>query len=305
MPKFKALACVAILSAALAGPAAADLALSGDWPRADVRPEPAAVTSRSPFGLADVGGAPATEADVAFYPAVGASAASPAPAVVLLHGAGGVSDRREGRYAQEFAAQGVSVAVVDVFGARGGGGFTERLINTTEAMALADAFATLDWLASRPDVDGSRVALIGFSYGGMSSVYAAYRQVVDAYRPIVPFAAHVAFYGPCIARFDESATTGAPVLMLWGDRDEIMDADACEDTAADLVAGGSRVEIARYDAAHRWDGAGRSWRAPRHIADCRLRVAPDGTVRDVNSFLTMTGPASRAGILALCSSSEG
>lgn len=192
-----------------------------------------------------------------------------------------------------------------MFGARGGGGFVERLVNTTEAMALADAFATLEWLAARPDVDSSRIALIGFSYGGMSSVYAAYSQVTEAYGPPVPFAAHVAFYGPCIARFEDPATTGAPILMLWGDRDEIMDPEACEATASDLRAGGSHVETIRYDAAHRWDGAGRNWRAPRHIADCRLRVGADGTVRDENSFLTMSGPASRTAILALCSSSDG
>jgi dienelactone hydrolase len=292
-------------SLALAGPAVAELATSGDWPSATIAAERVAIPSRSPFGLSDAAAAEPTEADVVFYPAVGASAAAPAPAVVLLHGAGGVSDGREGRYAEEFAAQGVSVAVIDVFGARDGGGFVERLINTTEAMALADAFATLDWLAARPDIDDKRIALIGFSYGGMSSVYAAYAQVVAAYGPSVPFAAHVAFYGPCIARFDEPATTGAPVLMLWGDQDEIMDADACEATAGDLRAGGSRVEIARYDAPHRWDGARRTWRAPRHIADCRLTVGSDGTVRDENSFLTMTGRASRAAILALCSNSDG
>lgn len=81
---------------ALATPSAADLVTSGEWPRAEVRPERAAVTSSSPFGLSDVADAPATEADVAFYKAVGSSADAPAPAVILLHGAGGVSDRREG-----------------------------------------------------------------------------------------------------------------------------------------------------------------------------------------------------------------
>ncbi|MBJ3775383.1 dienelactone hydrolase family protein [Acuticoccus mangrovi] len=288
-------------------PAMAQLDPSGAWPGGSVRPIRPEIASSSPFGLADraAGKAPATPADVRFYPARGASPEKPAPAVILLHGAGGVSERREGRYAQEFAAQGVAVAVIDVFGARGGGRFVERLIKTTEAMALADAFATLRWLEGRPDVDARRTALIGFSYGGMSAVFSAYRQVVDAYAPPVPFAAHVAFYGPCIARFDDPSTTGAPVMMLWGERDAIIDAAACETLAADLRRGGSRVEIHRYDARHRWDGSGRTWRAPTHIADCRLRVASDGTVHDENSFFTMTGPASRALILGLCANGDG
>ncbi|MEM9224314.1 MAG: dienelactone hydrolase family protein, partial [Pseudomonadota bacterium] len=167
-----------------------------------------------------------------------------------------------------------------------------------------DAFATRPWLAARPDIDGERIAIIGFSYGGMSATYAAYRQVLNAYGA-APFAAHVAFYGPCIARFDDSTTSGAPLLMLWGERDEIMDPDACEATAEDLRAGGSTVEIARYDAMHRWDGGSRRWRAPAHIADCRFRVGEDGAVRDENSFFIMDGPVARATMLALCSNSDG
>jgi dienelactone hydrolase len=245
-------------------------------------------------------------ADVRFFPAPGASAGDPAPAVVLLHGAGGVGRARELRYARQFAAQGVAAAVIDVFAPRGGGGFVERLMKTTEAMALADAFATLEWLDGRADIDASRVALIGFSYGGMSAVYAAYAQVVETYGATRPFAAHVAFYGPCIARFENPETTGAPVMMLWGGRDAIMDGAACRTLAEDLRRGGSRVTIETYEEAmHRWDGGSRRWRAPAHIADCRFRVAEDGTVRDARTGLVMTGPALRATILAFCADRDG
>ncbi|MEM0906871.1 MAG: alpha/beta fold hydrolase [Pseudomonadota bacterium] len=288
-----------------APPAAAGLDESGAWPSRGPGSVQIEIPSQSPFALHNVGpDAPSAMARVTFTPARGASAQNPAPAVILLHGAGGVSQAREGRYAREFAAQGVAVAVIDVFGARGGGRFMERLIKTTEAMALADAFAVKAWLAARDDVDGARVALIGFSYGGMSTTYAAYAQVARTYGA-EPFAAHVAFYGPCIARFDDVTTTGAPILMLWGDRDAIMDPTACEATATDLRAGGSLVEIARYDAMHRWDGGSRRWRAPAHIADCRFRVGRDGAVRDEASFFVMEGPVARAAMLALCINRDG
>ncbi|WMS42687.1 dienelactone hydrolase family protein [Acuticoccus sp. MNP-M23] len=298
------LASVALLLAVAS--ASAQLAESGPWPADGPSGERIAVRSTSPFALYDaaLGNAPATEARVTFTPAVGASAGKPSPAVVLLHGAGGVSSAREGRYAREFAAQGVAVAVVDVFGARNGGGFMQRLVNVTEAMALADAFAARDWLAARPDVDGDRIAIIGFSYGGMSATYAAYRQVVDAYGA-QPFAAHVAFYGPCIARFEDVTATGAPLLMLWGEQDAIIDPDECIATAADLERGGSAVEITRYDARHRWDGRGRNWRAPAHIADCRFRVGRDGAARDENTFFVMDGPVARAAMLGLCLNRDG
>ena len=297
-------ALIALLLIAL--PVSAQLDETGRWPADGPSGSRIAVTSASPFALYDAarGDAPATDASVTFTKAVGASAARPAPAVILLHGAGGVSSAREGLYARQFAAQGVHAAVIDVFGARNGGRFMERLVKVTEAMALADAFATREWLAARPDVDGARIAVIGFSYGGMSATYAAYRQVVEAYGAD-PFAAHVAFYGPCIARFEDVRTTGAPLLMLWGEQDAIIDPDACADTAADLERGGSPVEIARYDARHRWDGRGRNWRAPAHIADCRFRVGRDGAARDENSFFVMDGPVARAAMLVLCLNREG
>ena len=291
----------------LSTPVAADLAADGDWHEAAVAPVDAPVMSTSPFGLADAarGDAPAQAASVRYFPAVGASAAMPAPAVILLHGAGGASRSREGRYARELAGQGVAVAVVDVFGPRDTGDFIERLMTTTEAMALADAFATLAWLDARPEVDAARTALIGFSYGAMSSVYASYRQVAETYDPPLAFAAHVAFYGPCIARFEDVTTTGAPVLMLWGDRDAIVDPAQCRLLADDLRRGGSAVTVRHYDARHRWDGSKRQWKAPVHIAGCRFSVDADNTVRDTYSTLTMTDAATRATILSLCASRDG
>lgn len=294
-----ALACLVPL-----GGAAAMLDEGGNWPSAGPQPERVLVESASPFVPADIPDAPAVDARLTYYAPEGASAARKAPAVVLLHGASGVGDGREGRTARAFASQGVAAVVVDVFGARGGGSFRRRLLSITETMALADAFAAKRFLESRPEVDASRTALIGFSYGGMSTIYAAYAQIAAAFDE-APFAAHVAFYGPCVARFADPTTTGAPVLMMWGERDAIMDADACLALAGDLRDGGSTVEVLRFDAAHRWDASGRRWRAPAHIADCAFEVSPQNIIRDTRTGLIMTDPTIRAAILALCVNRDG
>jgi hypothetical protein len=75
--------------------------------------------------------------------------------VVLLHGAGGVLPAREHLYGRQLAAMGAAALVVDVFGARRdrAAGFTERLLEITETMALADAYAALRFLSQRPEVD--------------------------------------------------------------------------------------------------------------------------------------------------------
>jgi len=83
-----------------------------------------------------------------------------APIVILLHGSAGVRDAREHTYGRQFAAMGIAAVVVDVFAARykPGQGFVGRLINSTETMMLADAFAALRWASTKhPVIDPDRV----------------------------------------------------------------------------------------------------------------------------------------------------
>ena len=47
-------------------------------------------------------------------------------------------------------------------------------------MMTADAFGCLKYLRAQPFVDPDHIFIIGFSYGGMASVFSAYAQVADA-----------------------------------------------------------------------------------------------------------------------------
>jgi dienelactone hydrolase len=232
------------------------------------------------------------------------------PAVILLHGASGVRGMREQTYGRQLAAMGIGALVIDAFAPRRDMGrrFIERILNITETMLLADAYAGLRYLAARPEIDGERVVMIGFSYGGMASVISAYAQVAALFAPDGErFAGHVSFYGPCIARFEDPRTTGAPVLMLFGDQDAIMNADRCAEIVADLERGGSAAAMIVYPGArHQWDGSRTvAWRAPRHLADCAVTVDADGDVYDDRTHLPMMGPNTRRIILGLCSDGDG
>src|SRR5436190_18060254 len=89
--------------------------------------------------------------------------------------------------------------------------------------------------------------------------------------------------------------------MLIGGADEIVDQQRCAEIAADLRAGGSRVETIVYPGAvHQWDGGFTRRPIGRNLAACSLRVERDGTIRDLRTGLAMTGPASRKIILGLC-----
>ncbi|MBT6116858.1 MAG: dienelactone hydrolase [Rhodospirillaceae bacterium] len=273
-----------------------------------------AFESHSPFSLADVGEGPEndppTQADGRLYLPQGASADSPVPAVVLLHGAGGVLQPREPTYARQFAAMGLAALVIDAFAARRDRavGFTERVLNITEMMILADAYAGLAYLGSLPEVDGDRVALIGFSYGGMATTYAAHEQVAEILSPGGPrFGAHVAYYAPCIARFEDRRATGAPLLMLYGGRDAIVDPARCADAAEDLEQGGAQVETIVYDEAfHQWDGVFSGPRTiGRDLSGCAFTVDEDGLAHDELTWLPMSGPFMRKLILGACVRAEG
>src|SRR5438067_9113852 len=296
--------------------------LSEPWPDPasldDIQGVPVSWPSSSPFAIEDIGGdpdaAPPTAALGRFYLPPGPHAARSVPAVVLLHGSGGVLASRELTYAPQLARMGVAALVVDSFGARRDRGteFLERVLNITETMMLADAYSGLRFLAARPEIDPKRVVLTGFSYGAMATMYALYAQVADKLAPPqandrpLRFAGHVAFYGPCIARFTDSRTTGAPLLLLIGGGDQIVDQTRCAEIAADVRAGGSRVETIIYPGAvHQWDGAFAPRLIGRNLAGCSLRVERDGAIRDLNTGLAMTGPFMRKMILGLCTLGAG
>jgi len=292
----------------LAFPAHAEWRISDPWPApaetADIKPLDVSFASTSPFSPADLGRAEPTTAQARLFLPPGTHAPRSLPAVIMLHGSGGVLWARELTYGAQLARMGVAALVIDSFAPRRDRAttFIERLLEITESMVLADAYAGLAFLAERPEIDPGRVVLAGFSYGAMSTMYAMQKQVAEKLAPSgLRFAGHVAFYGPCIARFEDKRTTGAPLLMLYGSSDELIDPERCREIADDMRAGSSSVETIVYSGGvHQWDGGAPLRPIGRLLNPCRFVVAPDGTVRDDRTSLTMTGPLFRKISLFLC-----
>jgi dienelactone hydrolase len=305
-----------LLAGWMAGAAAAETLatrLVEPWPAletvaGEITVRPVSFPSSSPFGLTDAGqdeerAPPLVGSGTLFQPA--GRTVERVPAVVLLHGSGGVLGARELVYGRQLASLGIAALAVDSFAPRRdmATGFTERLIRVTESMLIADAYAALDYLADQPEVDASRVVLIGFSYGALATLSAAHAQVAEAMNPAGRrFAGHAAYYPPCLVEFENPRTTEAPVLMLLGGRDGVSDPARCGATAEELRRGGSPAELIVYaDAVHQWDG---NFNGPRPVgrtpAGCRFRVEPDNTIRDALTGLPMDGPLLRRIILTAC-----
>lgn len=188
----------------------------------------------------------------------GASSAKPVPAVVLVHGSGGLTPGRESQYAALLAANGYAALVIDYYRPRGiveSTPYISKTVGVTEFDAVSDAYAALRVLDAHPAVDARRVAIMGFSYGGMASRIALDARVKAAVAPeLAPFAAHIDYYGPCFQDFHVPTTTGAPLLSLRGGEDASNDLIACAARETQLRQAGSEVSSVIYArAGHAWE----------------------------------------------------
>jgi len=304
----------AFLAATVLRIALANPGLTANWPDpagiSQVTQQDVVLASSSPYLLTDVDKkrAPATTVHGTLFLPPGAHAPHSLPAVVMLHGSSGVLAARELTYGKQLAAMGIAVLVVDSFGGRRdrGDSYIERLLNITETMFVADGYAALADLAARPEIDSKRVVLVGFSYGAMAAMYALMADVADRMAPPgLRFAGHVAFYGPCVARFDDRRTTGAPLLMLYGGDDQIVNSGRCAAFADDLRAGGSKVEVVVYPGAvHQWDGPFGRHLIGRNVSACDFEVQRDGSVHDRSNGFVMSNPTMREMLLGMCVSDK-
>jgi len=175
---------------------------------------------------------------------------------VLLHGCGGfLTSRGEPGasyriWAETLARHGYVALLVDSFGPRGVRSICNQMKRTILILRerVDDAYAALDWLASRPDVQAERIGLMGWSNGGSGALYSLLPENGRRAR----FRAAVAYYPGCaaLARADKPYRPYAPLLVLAGEADDWTPAEHCTALAAAARAQGAEVDIEVYAGAH-------------------------------------------------------
>jgi dienelactone hydrolase len=190
----------------------------------------------------------------------------PMPAVVFLHGCGGLisatSHRivtREMDWAGKLNARGAAVLMVDSLGPRGSGeicsrqGFKEWLY----LRRPADAYGALAWLQQQPFVAKDKVAMIGWSNGGGAVLFAlGTRHGRPAAFTGPDFQAAIAFYpGSCREqRMGADWTPKIPLMVLIGGKDVWTPAAPCKALVDRAVARGAAITYHAYpDAYHDFD----------------------------------------------------
>lgn len=185
----------------------------------------------------------------------------PFPAVVLLHGCGGIQ-RNTAVWRRFFTERGYAVFAVDSFGPRGVKEICHDAGVVTWSMRGADAFGALDYLAAQPFVRADSVLVMGFSHGAGIALDAASLRPLNGKpnerRSDAPrFRAALALYPACGYKVRQEADYRIPVFIGIGAADDWTPAPACETLLA-RHRGAVPMELRLYaGAAHSFDNVDR------------------------------------------------
>lgn len=179
------------------------------------------------------------------------------PAVVLVHGSGGIYKAQLDFWPKVFNAAGMAVFTLDMFGPRGVQSTADDQSQVPFAADTADAFAALKLLATHPRVDARRIAIMGFSRGGTAALRASVEKIMASqklpeglrYAAVIP-----TYAGGCAGVFRLVAKPGvfskAPILFIHGDADDYTPIAPCQDYADKIGKAGTPVEFAVIEGAH-------------------------------------------------------
>ena len=201
----------------------------------------------------------------------------PAPAVVILHGSLGLSGPRYARWAERLREWGYAALIIDMYGPRGLRSTFDN--SSAPAFELAgDAIAAAHWLAAREDIDGRRIALLGFSHGGSTVLKALSAQFGE--RGLIR--AGVAYYPLCPAPLTSRL---APTMVLIGAKDDWQSPKACRKMKESADPKGPPLDVVIYPGAtHGFDAVGKDVVFHGHHVKYDKAVTDDAVGR-VHRFL--------------------
>lgn len=182
-------------------------------------------------------------------------ATSPYPAVIALHGCGGLSFRKGGReedWAQRLNSAGYAVLFPDSFGSRELKSQCRVRKRTIRAgkERIADAHGALAYLQTHKDIRPDRIILLGWSNGGATIINSVpRRRKPDGLKH--DFAKAIAFYPGCRSAVRRKHwDTRMPLLILTGEADDWTPADACKTLTQRAQAARLPVSIKLYPGAY-------------------------------------------------------
>lgn len=165
----------------------------------------------------------------------------PFPTVIMIHEFFGLNESIVSK-ADLLAQEGYYVIAPDTFRGSTTSWIPRAIyqVSTTKPEAVnADLDSVYAWLASQPDVDAGRIAILGFCYGGRTSLaYSLHNNQL---------AATVVFYGSPETDPAVLKSLPGPVLGIFGGADQSIPVEEVTTFDAALTEAGVPHEITVYD----------------------------------------------------------
>jgi len=219
--------------------------------RTEIHSIPSLTLSDEQFLKGDAAGKPVVVSGVLRI----AQGAGRLPAVIMIHGSGGMGANID-FWSRELNAMGVSTFALDGFTGRG-----LASVNTDQAQLgrlnmILDAYGMLAVLAKHPRVDPQRVVLMGFSRGGQAALFAAMKRSHQYWNKSgADFAAYIPFYPDCMTSYRaDTEVAERPIRIFHGTPDDYNPVAPCKAYVARLKAAGRDVQLTEYpNAQHGFD----------------------------------------------------
>ena len=180
------------------------------------------------------------------------------PAVVILHGGGGIHEWDE-HWMNVFNSMGIATFMVDSNWPRRNckkkfkKTYTRWCQDVHRGMGrIIDGYGALELLSKHPRIDPKRIGCMGFSLGARGCLYLNVKRFQKMWgTPGLDYAASVPMYPPCNVKFNEDdEITDTPIRIHVGELDTFFPVDSCINYIDRLKAKGKDVDIKVYPDAH-------------------------------------------------------